>query len=130
MVRRLETLTAHPDPLVRRAAIEGLVPFIRHTVSDPFEAEAPELLQPGWILRLSQDPDIRVRRRLGGRRGAAADADGHERAQQQVWQRQAAAGHVEFWDGVGGHLISAPAGLPHGLRTGFSNRPDKILSGR
>jgi len=67
MVRRLETLTAHPDPLVRRAAIEGLVPFIRHTASDPFEAGAPELLQPGWILRLSRDPDVRVRRRLASR---------------------------------------------------------------
>lgn len=60
-------LTEHPDPLVRRASIDGLVPYWRRTVSDPLEASAPDLIPSEVLLRLATDVDPRVRRALAAR---------------------------------------------------------------
>lgn len=67
MIRELERLARHPDPEVRRATVDALVPLWRHTASDPFAPEAPEVLEPGLITLLANDPDPRVRRRLASR---------------------------------------------------------------
>ncbi|NCG20197.1 MAG: hypothetical protein GWP91_14405 [Rhodobacterales bacterium] len=67
MVHDLERLARHPDPHVRRAVIEGLVPFWRHMSTDPFIADAPEILEPGLITLLTSDADVRVRRRMAAR---------------------------------------------------------------
>jgi hypothetical protein len=64
MMADLERLARHPNPLVRRTVIDGLVPYWRRTSSDPMSLEAPELLSSGLIERLSTDGDTRVRRRL------------------------------------------------------------------
>lgn len=64
MLDRLWTLAEHPDPLVRRALVDALMPFIRHTASDPFPAEAPPVFPPGLLADLAVDEDFRVRRRL------------------------------------------------------------------
>lgn len=64
LVDDLIGLTRHPDPLVRRGAVEGLVPWWRRTASDPLEADAPEILPPGLIVTLAADDDTRVRRTL------------------------------------------------------------------
>ncbi len=56
--------TAHDDPLVRRACVDGLIPYWRRTASDPFEIDAPEILPPGLIVTLASDADWRVRRSL------------------------------------------------------------------
>ncbi len=64
MLEDLERLVRHPNPLVRRAALDGLVPYWRRTSSDPFALEAPAVLSAGLIERLSTDSDHRVRRRL------------------------------------------------------------------
>jgi hypothetical protein len=52
------------DPAVRRVAVDGLLPLLRHTGTDPFPFEAPPLIPPGLIAQLGRDPDVRVRRRL------------------------------------------------------------------
>ncbi len=67
MIRELERLARHPDPNVRRAVVDALVPLWRHTASDPFHVDAPEVLEPGLITLLANDPDVRVRRRLAAR---------------------------------------------------------------
>jgi hypothetical protein len=64
MLEDLERLVRHPNPLVRRAALDGLVPYWRRSSSDPLALEAPEVLSPGLIERLATDSDSRVRRRL------------------------------------------------------------------
>jgi hypothetical protein len=64
LVDDLVALTRHADPLVRRAAVEGLVPWWRCTASDPLDVDAPEILPPGLIVTLASDPDMRVRRML------------------------------------------------------------------
>jgi hypothetical protein len=61
----LLALTQHEDPLVRREAMRGLMPYVRHTASDPFPADAPSLLPPGFLQRMATDEDPRVRRRNG-----------------------------------------------------------------
>ncbi len=60
-------LTEHPDPLVRRATIDGLVPYWRRTVSDPLVAAAPDLIPADVLSRLATDVDPRVRRALASR---------------------------------------------------------------
>lgn len=67
MVQDLIALTEHPDLLVRLEVLDALVPFFRHTASDPFDVRAPPLVPPGVIERLSRDPEWRVRRRLANR---------------------------------------------------------------
>lgn len=67
MIRELERLARHPDGDVRRAVVDALVPLWRHTASDPFAPEAPEVLEDGLITLLANDPDPRVRRRLASR---------------------------------------------------------------
>jgi len=64
MLEDLERLVEHPNPLVRRAVIDALVPYWRRTSSDPLPLEAPTLLSAGLIERLSGDSDSRVRRRM------------------------------------------------------------------
>ncbi len=61
----LFALTAHPDPTVRREAVRGLLPYARHTASDPFPPDAPSVIPAELLERLSHDPDRRVRRHLG-----------------------------------------------------------------
>ena len=67
MVDALLALADHPDPKVRRAVVESIVPYWRHTASDPFPADAPQLIPPGWIDKLAGDPDPVVRKRLANR---------------------------------------------------------------
>ncbi len=64
MLERLWTLVDHPDPLVRRALVDAVLPFLRHTASDPFPAEAPPVFPPGLLANLAADTDFKVRRRL------------------------------------------------------------------
>jgi len=64
MIADLEGLVTHPNPIVRRAVIDGMVPYWRRTSSDPLPLEAPSLLAPGLIEQLAVDSDGRVRRRL------------------------------------------------------------------
>jgi len=64
MLEDLERLVRHPAPLVRRAVVDGLVPYWRRTNLDPFAMDAPEVLSGGLIERLATDTDSRVRRRL------------------------------------------------------------------
>lgn len=67
MIEALQRLARHPDPTVRRSVVDALVPLWRHTESDPFHADSPEILEPGLITLLANDPDVRVRRRLANR---------------------------------------------------------------
>jgi hypothetical protein len=67
MLQDLFSLVDHPDPLVRRQLIDALVPWFRHTASDPLSADAPQLVPPGLITQLAMDPDKVVRRRLANR---------------------------------------------------------------
>ncbi len=64
LLERLWAATRSPDLAVRRASVEGLVPYLRHTASDPFPVDAPPVIPPGVIAGLARDPDFRVRRRL------------------------------------------------------------------
>jgi hypothetical protein len=79
MVADLARLGRHPNPLVRRAVVDGLMPFWRHTASDPFPFQAPELLPTGLIATLSRDPDTRVRRRLAAQLKELRSADSAQR---------------------------------------------------
>ncbi|MEQ1507397.1 MAG: hypothetical protein ABMB14_34530 [Myxococcota bacterium] len=63
----LLALHDHPDPLVRREVIDALMPYWRHTASDPFPMEAPQVVPPGLLTALGHDPDPAVRRRLAAR---------------------------------------------------------------
>lgn len=67
MIDDLTGLAGHPDPRVRRAVLDALVPFWRHTASDPFDAAAPELVGEQLIGQFAEDEDVRVRRRLAAR---------------------------------------------------------------
>ncbi len=67
MVQDLVGLAEHPKPAVRRVVVDALVPFWRHTASDPFPPSAPELLPGGLLFRMSRDPDWKVRRRIANR---------------------------------------------------------------
>ncbi len=61
----LLALTSHEEWTLRREAMRGFVPYVRHTASDPFPADAPSLLPPGFLQRMAGDEDHRVRRRTG-----------------------------------------------------------------
>lgn len=67
MLDDLFGLVDHPDPIVRRQLIDALVPWFRHTASDPMTADAPQLVPPGLITQLAMDRDKAVRRRLANR---------------------------------------------------------------
>ncbi len=67
MLQDLFSLVDHPDPLVRRQLIDALVPWFRHTASDPLSPDAPQLVPPGLITQLAMDRDKVVRRRLANR---------------------------------------------------------------
>lgn len=58
----LVELSRHPDWRVRKEAVRSLAPFVRHTASDAFPADAPSLLPEGLLLRLALDRQPRVRR--------------------------------------------------------------------
>lgn len=55
------------DPRVRREVVDGLVPYWRHTDSDPFPLGAPSVVPPDTLSALASDPDLGVRRRLASR---------------------------------------------------------------
>ncbi|MEZ4322759.1 MAG: hypothetical protein R3F61_35150 [Myxococcota bacterium] len=61
----LVALSDHPDWRVRKEVVRALVPYARHTASDPFPSDAPTLIPAGLIAKLGQDDDKRVRRRTG-----------------------------------------------------------------
>lgn len=67
MFADLLALVAHPDPLVRREVVDALVPYWRHTASDPFPLGAPPVIPVGILGQLAADPDTGVRRRLASR---------------------------------------------------------------
>ncbi len=67
MLTDLFSLVDHPDPMVRRQVVDGLVPWFRHTASDPFTPDAPQIVPPGLITQLAMDRDPAVRRRLANR---------------------------------------------------------------
>jgi hypothetical protein len=56
-----------PDPDVRVAVIDALVPLWRHTASDPYPPGSPSLIPEGLIARCAVDVHPRVRRRLANR---------------------------------------------------------------
>ena len=56
-----------PDPDVRVAVIDALVPLWRHTASDPYPPGSPSLIPEGLIARWATDAHSRVRRRLANR---------------------------------------------------------------
>jgi hypothetical protein len=64
MLERLWSLADSRDPALRRVLVDAMVPWLRHTASDPLPAEAPPVIPQGLIARLSKDPDFHVRRRL------------------------------------------------------------------
>ncbi|MEZ4236792.1 MAG: hypothetical protein R3F59_11690 [Myxococcota bacterium] len=59
----LLALAGHRDPKVRRQVVDALVPYWRHTASDPIPAGAPPLVPLTLVVALAQDDDVRVRRR-------------------------------------------------------------------
>ncbi len=61
----LLSLTEHDDFRVRRETVRSLIPYVRHTASDPFASDAPTLIPEGLLLRLSEDPHPGVRRKTG-----------------------------------------------------------------
>lgn len=63
LFRDLLLLTRHESWLIRREAIRGLTPYVRHTASDPFPPDAPSLLPVGLFEQLASDPHKQVRRR-------------------------------------------------------------------
>lgn len=67
MLEDLFALADHPDPIVRRELPDALLPYWRHTASDPFPPRAPPIVPEGLLTRLSKDPDLAVRRRLCAR---------------------------------------------------------------
>ena len=67
MFADLLALVDHPDLLVRREIVDALVPYWRHTVSDPFPLGAPPVVPSGLLTKLADDPDPGVRRRLAAR---------------------------------------------------------------
>jgi hypothetical protein len=59
----LLALAEHPDPKVRREVVDSLMPYWRHTASDPLPPGAPAVVAPTVLVALAQDDEIRVRRR-------------------------------------------------------------------
>jgi hypothetical protein len=64
MIDDLAALTHHADFQVRRAVVDAFFPLMRDTASDHFWPHAPDIVPHGLLLRLTQDPDRGVRRRL------------------------------------------------------------------
>ena len=67
MLLDLFALVEHPAFEVRRAVIDALVPWWRHTASDPLPLGAPQIVPGGLIETLSKDRETRIRRRLANR---------------------------------------------------------------
>jgi hypothetical protein len=63
----LLALVDSDDVAVRRLLPDALLPYWRHTASDPYPAEGPSVTPDGLITRLSQDPDKKVRQALASR---------------------------------------------------------------
>lgn len=57
-------LARHPDPKIRREAVEGLFPWVAGTPFDPFPVTAPIPVPEALLRDLAVDPDKGVRRRL------------------------------------------------------------------
>jgi hypothetical protein len=64
VVEQLIALLDHPDKGVRRAAVEGLSPWVAGTPMDFLPIDAPNPLPAGIYEQLAGDPDVGVRRRL------------------------------------------------------------------
>lgn len=64
MLRAHIALLEHPDPRVRREALEGLHPWLAGTPFDPLPMNAPMVLDGAALDRLLDDPDPGVRKRL------------------------------------------------------------------
>lgn len=56
-----------PDAQVRREVVDALLPYWRHTDSDPFPLGAPQVVPAEVIAQLARDPSAAVRRRLAAR---------------------------------------------------------------
>jgi hypothetical protein len=67
MLEDLFALARHRDPLVRREVVDALVPWWRHTASDPLPPGAPPIVPEVLLHELARDPDLVVRRRLASR---------------------------------------------------------------
>ncbi len=57
-------LLEHPDPRIRREAMEGLFPWVAGTPFDPLPVEAPVPVDAARLAALARDADKGVRRRL------------------------------------------------------------------
>ncbi|MCA9491445.1 MAG: hypothetical protein KC621_16045, partial [Myxococcales bacterium] len=66
-LRDLFALVDHPDVRVRRALPEALLPWWRHTASDPMPLGAPSVVPLELLRALAADRDLAVRRRLASR---------------------------------------------------------------
>ncbi|MCB9685857.1 MAG: hypothetical protein H6735_12520 [Alphaproteobacteria bacterium] len=66
-LRDLVALVDHPDVRVRRVLPDALLPWWRHTASDPIPLGAPAIVPEGLVLTLAGDHDVIVRKRLASR---------------------------------------------------------------
>jgi hypothetical protein len=67
MFEDLLALVEHPDAHVRRELVDALVPYFRHTASDPFPAGSPQVVPADVLVALAQDEDHNVQRKLASR---------------------------------------------------------------
>lgn len=63
----LLALAEHPDARVRREVVDALLPYWRHTASDPFPPGAPSVVPASVLERLAADESEAVRKRLASR---------------------------------------------------------------
>lgn len=65
MLAALISRTQHPDPVVRRIVVDVLMQWTWRSSLGPLPPTAPVPIPPGVLTRLSQDTDVRVRRKTG-----------------------------------------------------------------
>ncbi len=67
MLTDMWDLAGHPDVSVRMALLDAIVPWWRHTASDPLSVDAPSIVPIELLDQLADDPQLKVRRRLANR---------------------------------------------------------------
>jgi hypothetical protein len=67
MFEDLLALVEHPDDKLRRELIDAMLPYFRHTASDPFPPGSPQVVPADVLVALAHDEDPNVRRKLASR---------------------------------------------------------------